>query len=227
MTSPRTGAVHAWCSRPAGRASNTVATTTSPTPLTATAQIPTSGTAASGTSSRTRIANRRIAAQSMVRFRAAIVPDCCRFPNGRGSAPTTTGIFKSNFASAGANAPRQAPLLGKEICVAILDRYARFSMISVLITVLLITTNHTYTLGLSALGLGAVLLLLPAAFLWWFKNTASCIALAGYMLANLWIVIGFGLMNGLWEVTLNLFLGSLLASVSTSFPKPTIGDFWS
>ncbi len=110
--------------------------------------------------------------------------------------------------------------------MAIVDRYARFSMISVLITVLLITTNHTYTLGLSALGLGAVLLLLPAAFLWWFKNTASRIALAGYMLANLWIVIGFGLMNGLWEVTLNLFLGSLLASVSTSFPKPTIGDFW-
>ncbi len=70
--------------------------------------------------------------------------------------------------------------------MAIVDRYARFSMISVLITVLLITTNHTYTLGLSALGLGAVLLLLPAAFLWWFKNTASRIALAGYMLVNLW-----------------------------------------
>ena len=105
-------------------------------------------------------------------------------------------------------------------------RYARLSVISVLVTTALITINHLYSLGPSALGLGAVLVVLPATFLWWFRNTSSRLALAGYLLVNAWIVIGFGLQNGLWEVTLNLFLGSFLASISTSFPKPTIGDFW-
>src|SRR5437016_13002960 len=40
---------------------------------------------------------------------------------------------------------------------------------------------------------------------------------------NLWIVVGFGLIKGLWKSTLPVFLGSLLASVSTSFPRPTLG----
>jgi ABC-type branched-subunit amino acid transport system substrate-binding protein len=108
----------------------------------------------------------------------------------------------------------------------LLDRYARLSLVSVLVTVFLITTNHTYSLDLSALGLGALLVAFSTAFLWWFRNTGTRIALAGYLAVNLWIVVGFGLLNGLWEVTLNLFLGSFLSSVSTSYPKPTIGDFW-
>ena len=45
------------------------------------------------------------------------------------------------------------------------------------------------------------------------------------MLMNLWMVTGFGLMKGLWDTTLRVFLGTLLASVSTSFPKPAIGAF--
>jgi hypothetical protein len=117
-------------------------------------------------------------------------------------------------------------LSDKEIFVSIVHRYALLSLISVLVTAALITVNHLYSLGPSALGLGAVLVVLPVAFLWWFKATGSRVPLAGYLLVSLWIVVGFGLQNGLWEISLNLFLGSYLASVSTSFPKPTIGDFW-
>src|SRR5437867_8549335 len=101
--------------------------------------------------------------------------------------------------------------------------YARRSLLSVIVTAVLITVNHLYPLGTGALGLGAVLVLVPTALLWWFRTTRSRVAFAGYLLMNLWIVIGFGLIKGLWKSTLPVFLGTLLASVSTSFPRPTLG----
>src|SRR6266704_5125511 len=100
---------------------------------------------------------------------------------------------------------------------------ARRSLLSVIVTAVLITVNHLYPLGTRALGLGAVLVLVPTALLWWLRTTRSRVAFAGYLLMNLWIVIGFGLIKGLWKSTLPVFLGTLLASVSTSFPRPTLG----
>src|SRR5216117_4133029 len=101
--------------------------------------------------------------------------------------------------------------------------YARRSLLSVTVTAALITVNHLYPFGTTALGLGAVLVLVPTALLWWLRTTRSRVAFTGYLLMNLWIVIGFGLIKGLWKSTLPVFLGTLLASVSTSFPRPTLG----
>src|SRR5438477_475655 len=101
--------------------------------------------------------------------------------------------------------------------------YARRSLLSVIVTAVLITVNHLYPLGIRALGLGAVLVVVPTALLWWFRTTRSRVAFAGYLLMNLWVVVGFGLIKGLWRSTLPVFLGTLLASVSTSFPRPTLG----
>ncbi len=101
--------------------------------------------------------------------------------------------------------------------------YARRSLISVIVTSVLITVNHLYPLGTSAFALGAVLAVVPTLLLWWFRNTWSRVALAGYLLMNLWIVVGFGLVQGLWKSTLPVFLGTLLAALSTSFPRPTLG----
>ncbi len=100
---------------------------------------------------------------------------------------------------------------------------ARRSLLSVIGTAILITLNHLYPLGTSALALGAVLVVVPTTLLWWFRRTRSRVAFAGYLLMNLWIVVGFGLIKGLWKSTLPVFLGTLLASLSTSFPRPTLG----
>src|SRR5437762_8515888 len=100
---------------------------------------------------------------------------------------------------------------------------ARRSLLSVIVTAVLITVNHLYPLGTRALGLGAVLVLVPTALLWWLRTTRSRVAFAGYLLVNLWIVIGFGLIKGLWKSTLPVCVGTLLASISTSFPRPTLG----
>ena len=102
---------------------------------------------------------------------------------------------------------------------------ARASIISVLLTAVAITINHTYTLGAGALLLGGVLSVVPAVLLVWFRRTDSKIALTGYLLINAWIVVGFGLVKGLWDTTFRIFLGTFLSSVSTAFPKPVIGTF--
>jgi branched-chain amino acid transport system substrate-binding protein len=104
-----------------------------------------------------------------------------------------------------------------------MHRYARLSLLSVMVTALCITINHLYSLGPRAWALGAVLALVPAALLWWFRSTRSRVAFAGYLLMNLWIVVGFGLIKGLWESAFPVFLGTLLAALSTSFPRPTLG----
>src|SRR6266487_890139 len=102
---------------------------------------------------------------------------------------------------------------------------ARRSLISVSLTAVMITANHLYVLGPKAFGLGAVLLVVPAALLWWFRNTQSPVAFAGYLLMNLWIVVGFGVIKGLWGITLPLYLGTGLAAVSAAYPKPILGPY--
>src|SRR6266545_835698 len=102
---------------------------------------------------------------------------------------------------------------------------ARRSLLSVIVTALFITINHLYSLGPTALVLGAVLLVLPTALLLWFRNTKSEIAFAGYLLMNLWIVAGFGLAKGFGGDLLRLFAGTGLAALSTAFPKPLVGSY--
>jgi ABC-type branched-subunit amino acid transport system substrate-binding protein len=103
--------------------------------------------------------------------------------------------------------------------------YTRLSILSVALTAIAITVNHVFTLGPGAFALGAVLLVLPALLMWWFTATKSKIALSGYLLMNLWIIVGFGLIKGLWDGVLRLFLGTLLSLVSTSYPRPEIGSY--
>jgi ABC-type branched-subunit amino acid transport system substrate-binding protein len=104
-------------------------------------------------------------------------------------------------------------------------QYAQASLISVVLTAVAITVNHAYTLGAAAFLLGAALVVVPAVLLVWFRKTGSKAAFIGYMLMNLWIIVGFGMMKGLWDSTLRVFLGTFLSSLSTSFPKPVIGGF--
>jgi ABC-type branched-subunit amino acid transport system substrate-binding protein len=103
--------------------------------------------------------------------------------------------------------------------------FARRSLLSVMTSAALITVNHLYVLGARALLLGAVLLIVPATLLWWYRQTKSVVPFVGYLLMSAWIVVGFGFVKGLWGITLPLFLGTLLASQSTSYPMPTLGAY--
>src|SRR2546427_10364569 len=107
-----------------------------------------------------------------------------------------------------------------------LHRAARRSLLSIGVTAALITINHLPVLGPKAFGLGAVLIVAPTLLLWWFKRTRSNVAFAGYLVMNLWVVIGFGVLKGLWKSTLPVFVGTLLSAVSTSYPRPTLAPVW-
>src|SRR5438093_2035800 len=107
-----------------------------------------------------------------------------------------------------------------------LHRAARRSLLSIGVTALLITINHLYVLGPKAVGLGAVLIVVPTVLLWWFGRTRSTVAFGGYLVMNLWVVIGFGLFKGLWKHTLPVFAGTLLSALSTSYPRPTLAPVW-
>src|SRR5213596_1154533 len=107
-----------------------------------------------------------------------------------------------------------------------LHRAARRSLAAVVLTAVLITINHLSVLGPKAFGLGAVLIVAPSLLLWWFKRTRSNVAFAGYLAMNVWVVIGFGLLKGLWKSTLPVFVGTLLSALSTSSPRPTLAPWW-
>ena len=106
-----------------------------------------------------------------------------------------------------------------------MDSLMRRSLVSVLLTAAIITINHLYSLGPRALLLGAVLSVVPAALWWRLRATNSRAAAIGYLAMSLWIVIGFGLFKGLWGITLPLFLGTLLAALSTAYPPPSVGPY--
>src|SRR5947208_8265757 len=78
----------------------------------------------------------------------------------------------------------------------------RASLISVLLTALAITVNHLFTLGSSALFLGAALVALACGLWVMSRRTTGQAARTGYLLVNAWIVIGFGLFKGLWDIVL-------------------------
>jgi len=89
------------------------------------------------------------------------------------------------------------------------------SVVAVALTAVAITFNHVFTLGSGAFLLGAALLAVPPALWIWFRRTG-----------NKWaLVVGFGVIKGLWDITLPIFAGTFLSSVSTAYPKPVFGAF--
>jgi ABC-type branched-subunit amino acid transport system substrate-binding protein len=99
------------------------------------------------------------------------------------------------------------------------------SLLSVSLTTLAITANHLYSLGVRAFWLGGLLLTLALLFGRGLQRTHSRVAAWGYLAVNLWIVVGFALLKGFWGITLPLFLGTLLATLSSAFPAPTLGPY--
>ncbi|HYY52165.1 MAG TPA: ABC transporter substrate-binding protein [Myxococcales bacterium] len=106
------------------------------------------------------------------------------------------------------------------------DRDARLSLATVLATSLLTTVHHYYRMGFFALLLGAAVVGIPLVTLLWFRRTRHPLALLGYALSSGWVIIGFGIIDGLWKSTLKIFLGNfLLADYAQYFSWAPIGSF--
>lgn len=96
-------------------------------------------------------------------------------------------------------------------------RFARLSLMSIIITAVFITIHHLYKLGPSAIGLGSVIVGAAIMLLVWFKKTKGITPLIFYCLLNAWIIIGFGLMDGFWDSTIKVFFATFLFPDSRLF----------
>jgi ABC-type branched-subunit amino acid transport system substrate-binding protein len=104
--------------------------------------------------------------------------------------------------------------------------FARLSLASVLLTSAMTTIHHYYRFGFFTVLLGLVTVGAPTLTLWWFRKSRSAVALVAYGLASSWIIVGFGLVDGMWRSTLKLFLGHfLLAQYSQYFSWDRVGSF--
>lgn len=79
------------------------------------------------------------------------------------------------------------------------EKYATRSLVSTLLTGILTSGHHAYEIGYKALVLALVIVVLPALSMRRFRQTGSKAALWVYRLLTAWLVIGFGLADGLWN----------------------------
>ena len=77
------------------------------------------------------------------------------------------------------------------------NHYARLSLISVTITALLATIHHVVKVGPSFIILGLVIIPLPFLLMQWYRRSGSRVALWLYGLFTAWMILGFGLLDGL------------------------------
>lgn len=79
------------------------------------------------------------------------------------------------------------------------EKYFTRSLVSTMLTGTLTSFHHAYELGPLALLLALVVVALPALSMRRFIQTGSTAALWSYRLLTAWLVIGFGMADGLWN----------------------------
>jgi ABC-type branched-subunit amino acid transport system substrate-binding protein len=104
--------------------------------------------------------------------------------------------------------------------------FARLSLGSVLLTSLTTTFHHYDRLGFYSVFLGLVITGVPIAAIWWFRRSRGLLPFLAYALVSGWVIVGFGLIDGMWRSTLKLFMGHfLLANYSQYFSWAPVGTF--
>jgi len=107
--------------------------------------------------------------------------------------------------------------------------YANISLISTGLTILFATVTHAYKFGHPAIVVGTVILFLFYFLNYAFQRWGNKFVLLVYSLLNLWIIIGFGLVNGFWNHTVKVSLfylhnGLLPPFLAQMFSDPRIGN---
>jgi hypothetical protein len=83
-----------------------------------------------------------------------------------------------------------------------MEKVASLSLISTVTTGVLTSIHHVYEIGFGATMLALVVMVLPVLSMRQFRQTGSKVALWVYRLLNVWLVIGFGLVDGFWQHTI-------------------------
>jgi len=105
--------------------------------------------------------------------------------------------------------------------------YTLPSLISLEALSLLTSIHHIDELGISFLIPALLAIGLPAAFMWWFVKTRSRAARWIYIIFAALMILGFGVVDGLWDHTIKMIVfflrGANLANMA-GLPFPPVGS---
>jgi ABC-type branched-subunit amino acid transport system substrate-binding protein len=104
-------------------------------------------------------------------------------------------------------------------------RFARLSLLSITLTAVLTTIHHYYKLGNGAFILGVIMIGLPIIFLNWFRKKKTAVPFVLYGLMNVWVIIGFGIVDGFWDSTIKVYFSNFLFHNSRLFIRSPLGSF--
>lgn len=85
-----------------------------------------------------------------------------------------------------------------------LNKYASLSLISVIVTAVFTSLHHFYEIGFLAVVLVLLFIISPTLLMQQFRNTGKRVFLWIYEILNMWLVIGLGLVDGLFNHTIKL-----------------------
>ena len=105
------------------------------------------------------------------------------------------------------------------------------SLASVSTVVVLAAITHAYEFGSHALFAGLVLIVLLCGSNLLYRRKRAKLLLVLYSLLNLWIIFGFGFVNGFWNHSLKPLLvylhnGYLPPFLASMFRSPQLGPPW-
>lgn len=79
------------------------------------------------------------------------------------------------------------------------SKYASLSLMSTILTGAFTSIHHVYEIGSLAIVLVLLFVVTPALLMRWFRNTENRISLLAYGFLTAWLVVGLGVVDGLWN----------------------------
>ncbi len=110
-----------------------------------------------------------------------------------------------------------------------IGRIGLLSLLSASLTAVLAAFTHSFLFGPPAFLAGAIVVALLAALAFGYQRSGRRLLLLPYALINLWIIVGFGIVGGLWDHAVKAVLcarhgGVVPPSLEPWFTSPGLGS---
>jgi hypothetical protein len=113
--------------------------------------------------------------------------------------------------------------------------YARLSLLAITATAVVTAVHHVYREGWMLLAPALLIVVVPYVLIRWFRSTGSKVPLGAYGVFNAWLIVSFGLVDGLLDHVVNAFVelyaatsGQPVDRLERAFrvlpPTPLVGD---
>lgn len=105
----------------------------------------------------------------------------------------------------------------------------KLSLLSIILTVIFASITHFYEFGYRAFIVGLVFMFILYVLNTQYQRAKNNVLLVAYLLINVFLIIGFGLVNGFWNHTFKVFIsflhgGELPPFLAQLFLSPQTGS---